>query len=76
MAGSMTPTPGLTVHTSDGEKVGMVKDVEGRFFKVAVPLRRDYWLDSATVLSVDGNGVRLAVAKDDLRDYKKGRPSL
>ncbi len=62
------------IYTSDGERLGTVREVEGQSFKVDAPLQPDYWLPMDCVESVSGNRVRLNFAKDRLGNYKTGAP--
>ena len=69
-----TPTIGSEVHTSDGDKIGAVKEIRGDFFKVEASMQPDYWLDTSTIMNVIGTDVRLAFAKEHLGDYKRMDP--
>ena len=43
------PVVGAPVFTRDGHWLGDVKEVRGPYFKVAVPLHPDYWLQRSIV---------------------------
>jgi len=58
--------PGLPVFTLDGEKIGSVKEVTPDAIKVDAPLRPDYWLPRARVLSFTNERVTLDVNHADL----------
>lgn len=66
-------TVGVPIYTDDGQKIGTVKEIRGRSFKVQTGLlQRDYWLsadclDSATA----GEPAILRVAKDELDRFKE-----
>jgi hypothetical protein len=64
---------GTEVMTSDGEKLGEVKEVHNGAFKVAAKLQPDYWLNTTCVISVQGHTATVSFAKDDLSDYKLER---
>ncbi len=74
MAGGMTPAVGAEVYTSDGDKLGKVKEVSGGCFKVDASMRPDYWLASDCATSATGSEVRLNIAKDRLGDAKVDGP--
>lgn len=65
---------GCPVCTSDGEKIGTVKDVQGDFVKIDAPLSRDYWINVDYVLGYDGERVELSFLKKDLGAYKMDQP--
>jgi hypothetical protein len=65
---------GHDVYTSDDDKLGVVKEVQGRSFKVAVNLQPDYWLSFDAVRGVEAGRVVLTFPKDDLRGYKMDEP--
>lgn len=50
---------GLPVYTVDGEQLGTVKELDGNGFKVDAPLRPDYWLRRADVLSFTAERVTM-----------------
>ena len=64
-------SPGTDVYTSDGDKIGEVKEVRGRYFKVDASGQPDYWLETECCASdYAGGDVRLVFAKDKLGDHK------
>lgn len=58
------------VFTSDGDKIGTVKEVQGGFFKVNVHLQPDYWLQRQFITSNDDGRITMSFTKQDLDDYK------
>ena len=68
-------TIGAPVLTLDGAKLGTVAAIEGRVFKVDVPMQPDYWLSADAIRSTAGGQVTLGVDKDRLETYKVERPS-
>lgn len=66
---------GSHVYTSDGDDLGTIKEVQGRFFKVDASMRPDYWLSRDCVRTASVGEVRLAIDKDQLGDYKVDKPS-
>ena len=62
-------TPGLPVHTEDGEKIGTVKEVSMAAFKVDVPMRPDFWLSRDRVLSFTNERVTMDFSHDDLGEH-------
>lgn len=67
-------TIGAPVLTLDGAKLGTVKEMEGRYFKVDVSGQPDYWLHADAIRSTGGGQVTLGVDKDHLDDYKVDSP--
>jgi hypothetical protein len=41
--------PGCPIFTQDGNHIGEVKEIRGRYFKVDAPMRPDYWLSRNAV---------------------------
>jgi hypothetical protein len=67
-------TAGCPVFTPDGDQIGEVKEVRGRFFKVDAPMQPDYWLTTDCIRSAVGGRVLLAVDKEHLDDFKLSAP--
>lgn len=65
---------GAKVFTRDGAEIGTVKEVAGRFFKVEVSMRPDYWLQSQFVEATWEDGVRMEFDESLLDDYKVSKP--
>ena len=59
-----------SVYTSDGEKLGTVKDVQLDAFKVDTSLQPDYWLPMRCVVAVGADGLRLGFKKKSLDEFK------
>ena len=68
-------TIGAPVLTLDGAKLGTVAAIEGRAFKVDVPMQPDYWLSADAIRSAAGDQVTLGVDKDRVDTYKVERPT-
>jgi hypothetical protein len=58
------------VFTSDGEKLGTIKEVQPAFFKVNVHMHSDYWLQRQFVTSNEDGRITMSFTKHDLDDYK------
>jgi uncharacterized protein (TIGR02271 family) len=67
-------TPGAPVLTSDGNQLGTVKEVKGRYFKVDAPMAPDYWLSTDCIRSASGQQLLLSVDSNSLDSYKYDRP--
>ena len=63
---------GTPVRTADGAELGTITEIAGRFFKIHVPLRRDYWIDGDDVDRVDfaTDVAWLTFPKSELRSHK------
>ena len=68
--------PGLEVHTQDGQKLGVVKDIAASAIKIAAPMRPDYWLPRDRVLSYTNDRVTMDFDHDDLDRYAETRPEV
>ena len=62
------------VFTSDDDKIGEVKEVRGRAFKVSAAMQPDYWLPLDAVSTCNSRRVTLTFDKDHLGDYKMDEP--
>ena len=67
-------TVGAPVYTPDGDQLGEVKEVRGRYFKVDTRMAPDYWLRLDAVRSVASGRVTLAAGKDQLDEYRVTDP--
>jgi hypothetical protein len=65
---------GAEVFTSDGDKIGEVKEARQASFKVNAAMQPDYWLPVNTIASAAGTRVTLTFHKDRLGDYKRDEP--
>jgi hypothetical protein len=61
---------GRAVYTSDGAKLGKVKDLELNAVEVENPSQPDYWLPMSCVVAVRDGGLRLGFAKRSLDEFK------
>jgi len=62
------------VFTTDGDKIGTIREVGSGSFKVNAAMQPDYWLPTTTVASTTGNRVTLSFHKDRLGEYKSDKP--
>src|SRR5262249_55920687 len=62
------------IYTRDGDHLGKVKELRGRFFKGDAPMQPDYWLPIDAVAESSGDKVTLASEKHQLGDYKVKKP--
>jgi hypothetical protein len=68
---------GTPVFAPDGDRLGRVKEVQGRFFKVDAPMAPDFWLDTDCIRTASAaGGVTLAVDPDKLPDYRAANTDL
>jgi hypothetical protein len=59
---------GWSVYTQDGERLGEVRGVRGRYLNVSVPRQPDYWLEMDAIASATDGRVTMSFAKADLGD--------
>ena len=69
-----TPQPGCPIATSDGEALGIVREVRGDAIKVDAGGQPDYWLPMSEVLSSAPDRVTMRFDKQHLADYRLDRP--
>ena len=64
--------PGTSVFTSDGARLGKLKEktASGSFFKVDVRFQRDYWLSRDDIHETTPDGIVLNFGKDELEERK------
>lgn len=67
-------TTGAEVYTSDGQKIGEVKEIRDGAFKVDAPMELDYWLPLSSVASTDGAQARVDFDWAMLGTYKMSDP--
>jgi hypothetical protein len=65
---------GGDLFTTDGDHLGVVREIHGRHFKVDAPMQPDYWLPLDCVDSVTGRRILLNFPKNRLGDYKTDNP--
>jgi hypothetical protein len=66
---------GAEIFTSDGERIGEVKERRHGWFKVNAAMQPDYWLPRHTVVSMMDDGVvRLSFPNERLGEYKSTEP--
>jgi len=69
---SSAPSIGDDVYTSDGDKLGKVKEVRGVHFQVDAPMQPDYWLGTECVKGEFGAGrVTLVFDKNHIDENKR-----
>jgi hypothetical protein len=63
---------GTDVYTTDGDKLGTVKELRGDYFKVDASMQPDYWLATECIRGGYASGrVTVMFDKDHLDDYKR-----
>ena len=65
------PQIGCEVYTTDGSKLGTIKEVQGAYFKVDAAMAPDYWLGTDCVRGSTGTRVNVAFEKDQLDKFKR-----
>jgi hypothetical protein len=61
---------GAEVFTSDGKKLGTVKEVSSDQFKIDAPMKPDYWLDCNTIETCTTQAVTINLPSDAVDDVK------
>jgi hypothetical protein len=74
--GQMRDIPlGCPVYTSDGDKLGTVKEVRDGAFKIDAHMQPDYWLPLSAVASSMTDRLTTSFDKGRLGDFKAGSPT-
>ena len=61
---------GARVRTADGEELGAVKELVGRYFKVAAPMAPDYWLPQECLKAASDSELLLTITRDEVSGYE------
>jgi hypothetical protein len=69
-------TVGCPVYTEDEEKLGEIKELQGRFFKIDARFKPDFWLDVACIGAASERRVTLNLTDDEVVDFKLAEPSI
>ncbi|MEP6872002.1 MAG: hypothetical protein ABI939_09155 [Anaerolineaceae bacterium] len=67
---------GGAIFDRNGEQFAVVKEVKGGYFKLDLPMARDFWLSSGYVSETEGNRVSLNISRDEADEHKLGAPGL
>jgi hypothetical protein len=64
------------VVTLDGDQFGYVKELHGGYFKIDVPMGKDFWLSTAYIGDHNMDRVTLTLRKDELDEHRLEAPGL
>lgn len=64
------------VTTSDGKQFGYVMELHGSYFKIDVPMARDFWLSQEYIAESSLDSVVLTLRKDELDEHRLAEPGL
>ncbi|MEO8541133.1 MAG: hypothetical protein ABI577_15430 [bacterium] len=70
------PIMDTPVFTLDGEQFGYVKEIHGGYFKIDVPMARDYWLSTSYIADSTLDRVTLTLRKDELEEHRLSKPGV
>ena len=68
--------PGVAVISSDGARLGTVKETSGSFFKIDAPMHRDFWLSERLVKARDESGLLLDIPRNAVAEHRLDEPGL
>lgn len=71
-----SPSPGVAVISSDGARLGTVKETSGSYFKIDAPMHRDYWLSEQLVKARDESGLLLDIPRAAVPEHRLDEPGL
>ncbi len=61
---------GARVRTADGEDLGEVKELVGRYFKVDAPMAPDFWLPQVVLKAASESELLLTINRDEVGGYE------
>ncbi len=76
MTHAKEPIIDTPVSTRDGQQFGYVKEIHGGYFKIDVPMARDFWLSREYIAENSLDSVVLSLRKDELDDHRLSEPGL
>ncbi|MGE0228157.1 MAG: hypothetical protein AB7I38_03300 [Dehalococcoidia bacterium] len=73
---SYDATIGARILTADGQDIGAVRDIVGRYFHVDASMAPDYWLPASLITASDPSSVTLAANRDAIGGYEVSRTAV
>jgi hypothetical protein len=67
----MVDTP---VYASDGQQFGYVKEIQGGYFKIDVPMAKDFWLSTTYISDCTMDKVTLSLPKEEIEEHRLSAP--
>lgn len=64
------------VITLDGDQYGYVKELHGGYFKIDVPMAKDFWLSQVYIGDYNMDRVTLTLRKDEIEEHQLEAPGL
>lgn len=68
------PIVDTPVFSLEGEKVGYVKEIHGGYFKIDVPMAKDYWLSTVYIADSTLDRVSLTLRKGEMDEHRLSAP--
>lgn len=68
------PLVDTPVYSADGEQFGYVKELQGGYFKIDVPMAKDYWLSTAYIDNCSMDRVSLNLKRDQIDEHRLSAP--
>ena len=68
------PIVDTPVFSQDGHQVGFVKEIHGGYFKLDVPMAKDYWLSTIYIADSSLDRVNLNLKKDEMDEHRLSAP--
>jgi len=72
----LTPPAGGVVYTRDGTEFARVTDIHGGYFELEATGTPTFWLSSAYIQAVEGEGVYLSITSADVHGHRLTAPGL
>ncbi len=70
------PVVDTPVYSSDGQQVGYIREIHGGYFKLDVPMARDYWLSNTYISESTLDRVTLSLRKSEMDEHRLTAPGV
>ncbi|MFN8616959.1 MAG: hypothetical protein U0837_07655 [Dehalococcoidia bacterium] len=68
------PIVDTPVFSADGHQAGYVSEIHGGYFKLDVPMAKDYWLSTVYIAGSTLDRVSLTLKKDEMDEHRLSAP--
>lgn len=68
------PIVDTPVFSRDGHQVGFVSEIHGGYFKLDVPMARDFWLSTVYIAENTLDRISLTLKKDEMDEHRLSAP--
>lgn len=68
------PIVDTPVFSQDGQQVGFVSEIHGGYFKLDVPMAKDFWLSTVYIAESTLDRISLTLKKDEMEEHRLSAP--